>query len=99
MCQKQPIEITRTIKTNGGWMFDVEVDDNQQLSRYDNSERIVFYQADNHRHTVLLGKNLFEELADHTNSTPETVVITVFRYLIVSCWMYILERMFTGCVY
>ncbi|GJD08616.1 hypothetical protein Gasu2_29080 [Galdieria sulphuraria] len=68
MCQQQQqIEIQKTFKTNGGWMFEVEVNDSRQLSR----------------HTVLLGKGLFEELvAEHTDKTPETVIITVFNYLI-----------------
>ncbi|GJQ10516.1 hypothetical protein GpartN1_g2307.t1 [Galdieria partita] len=67
MCEQKQIEIQKTIKTNGGWMFEVEVNNNQQLSR----------------HTVLLGKGLFEELVDRTdNNTPETVITTVFNYLI-----------------
>jgi len=38
-----------------------------------------------YRHTVLLGKGLYEELVsgDAEKKKPETVIITVFRYLIV----------------
>jgi hypothetical protein len=32
--QQQQIEILRTINTNGGWMVDVQVNHQQQLSRY-----------------------------------------------------------------
>jgi hypothetical protein len=66
--QQQQIEILRTINTNGGWMVDVQVNHQQQLSR----------------HTVLLGKGLYEELVsgDAEKKKPETVIITVFRYLI-----------------